>query len=57
MKIDTPTLKKLENQKVKYKLKGSMNWVYDTLIEIYKKNAIFEGDTRHFSEIGEIEVL
>ena len=57
MKIDTPTLKKLENQKVKYKLKGSMNWVYDTLIEVYKKNVIFDGDTRHFSEIGEIEVL
>lgn len=57
MKIDTPTLKKLENQKVKYKLKGSMNWVYDTLIEVYKKNVIFDGDTRHFSEIEEIEVL
>ena len=57
MKIDTPTLRQIENQKVKYKLKGSINWVYDTLIEVYKKNVIFDGDTRHFSEIEEIEVL
>ena len=57
MKIDTSTLRQLENHKVRYKLKGSINWVYDTLIEVYKKNAIFDGDTRHFSEIGEIEVL
>ena len=57
MKIDTPTLRQIENHRVRYKLKGSVNWVYDSLIEVYKKNVIFDGDTRHFSEIEEIEVL
>ena len=57
MKIDTPTLRKLENHKVKYKLKNSPTWIYDFIVEIYNRNVVFEGDTRHFNEIEEIEVI
>lgn len=57
MKINTPTLNKIINHKVKYKLKGSPFWNYDIVMEVFKKNIIFENDTRHFTEIEEIEVL
>lgn len=55
MEINTPTLKKLINKKVKYKVKGSSLWSYDFVIEIISKNIIFINDARHFSEISEIE--
>lgn len=57
MKIDTPTLKNIVNHRVRYKLKGSEIWAYDILLEVYRKNLIFEGDSRHFSDIKEIEIV
>ena len=56
MKIDTPTLKKCMNKRVKYKIKGSSLWTCDYILDILRKNIIFVNDTRHFSEIQEIEL-
>ena len=57
MEINTPTLKKTINKKVRYKVKGSNMWSYDTIVEIINKNIIFENDSRHFSQISEIELV
>lgn len=55
MEINTPTLKKLIDQPVRYKLKGSTLWNYDIVREVVRKNIIFEGDSRSFSEIAALE--
>lgn len=56
-KIDTPTLKKLINSPVKYKVKGSNLWSYDIVREVVKKNIIFDKDARSFSNISEMVVV
>jgi hypothetical protein len=56
MEINTPTLKKCINKKVKYKVKGSNLWSYDLIIEVVRKNIIFSNDSRSFSQISEIEL-
>jgi len=56
MKIDTPTLKSCINKRVKYKAKGSSLWTCDYIVEVVRRNIIFVNDTRHFSDIQEIEI-
>lgn len=57
MNISTPELKKNINKKVKYKVKGSSLYSYDTIKEVVRKNIIFEHDTRTFDQISEINLI
>jgi hypothetical protein len=57
MTINTPTLKKCINKKVRYKTKGSNLWNYDVILEVVRKNIIFNNDSRTFSQISVIELV
>ncbi len=57
IEINTPTLKKLVGKRVLYKLVGSSMWSSGTIVEIINRNIIFDTDTRHFSDIKEIQLV
>jgi len=57
MEIKTSVLKKAVNKTVKYKVKGSNLWSVDIIREIVNNNIIFDGDSRHFSQISEIVLI
>lgn len=57
VEIKTATLKKIVGKRVKYKLNGSSLWTTGTINEIVNRNIIFSEDTRHFSDIQEIQLI
>lgn len=57
MDINTKTLNSAINHKVRYKVKGSTLWSYDIILEVYRRNIIFENDSRAFSQIEKIEIV